>query len=65
MILQGAKAAPTITGLCELIVSLARQSTVGRNAQETNRVRPDKMGQELYVMPRSLKGNSGSREEGG
>lgn len=55
MIFQGAKAAPTITGLCELIVSLARQCTVERNAQETNRVRPDKMGQELYVMPRSLK----------
>lgn len=47
MIFQEEKAAPTVTGLCELIVSMAGQGTVGRNAQETNRVRPDRMGQEL------------------
>lgn len=54
-----------LTGLCGLIVSLARQGRVGRNAQETNRVRPDKMGQELYVMPKSSKRKLWGREEGG
>lgn len=33
---QEEKAAPTVTGLCELTKSLAGQGTVGRNSQKAN-----------------------------